>query len=718
MLRIRQRFSIFLTVLAASSAYGQNGFDHTKRSITVADCIAMARSAGDAAFLDAPGQQVASFSPDGKRFLFVLKKGNLENNTNEFSLYVFETSELFHPAKSEPVLKMASSSNRDAITQIKWLDSETIVFLGENPGEPAQVHKFNLKTRRLVKLTNHPLAITGYDITADSREVLFAADSPPSKFMDTEQTRRFGIVITNQGLSALLAGDDANPWVKQLFLQKPGQQAVQISMGDGLYDGNPMSFSPDGHYALVGVNPREVPAGWGDYESRDIRRRIRDSNDWKSEYTNLTRYLLLDTQDGSVRQLIDAPMQRFSRTAWAQNSRSVFIKSTYLPLDVGDSTERDARQRATYDVEVDVPTLSYRKNEGHAWPKGENPATELDVTVEQDLNTPPRLYVSLPNTKRKALLLDLNPQFQDLRFGEAKTITLNVRGIEILAGLYLPPDYKPGKRYPLVIQTHGFLPKEFSMDGLAEWSSGYAARPLAARDFVVLQLHEFKNSEDHDNINNGKDKRFGATPELSGKNQLALMSEAGIDYLDKEGIIDRDRVGIVGFSRTVCFVAYTLTHSKYRFAAASLVDGIDGGYMQHLVFPSGNEDDNILNGGKAPVGKDGLEQWLEESPGFNLDKVTAPVRLLALQPNSVLGMWEWFAGLRLQHKPVELIELPDASHQIVKPWERMVAQQSLVDWFRFWLEGEEDSDPAKEVQYTRWRELRKSGSVRSSIAKQ
>jgi len=29
-----------------------------------------------------------------------------------------------------------------------------------------------------------------------------------------------------------------------------------------------------------------------------------------------------------------------------------------------------------------------------------------------------------------------------------------------------------------------------------------------------------------------------------------------------------------------------------------------------------------------------------------------------------------------------------------------------VDWFRFWLKGEEDPDPAKAGQYTRWRKMR------------
>jgi len=29
-----------------------------------------------------------------------------------------------------------------------------------------------------------------------------------------------------------------------------------------------------------------------------------------------------------------------------------------------------------------------------------------------------------------------------------------------------------------------------------------------------------------------------------------------------------------------------------------------------------------------------------------------------------------------------------------------------VDWYCFWLKGEEDPDPAKSEQYRRWRKLR------------
>ncbi len=83
------------------------------------------------------------------------------------------------------------------------------------------------------------------------------------------------------------------------------------------------------------------------------------------------------------------------------------------------------------------------------------------------------------------------------------------------------------------------------------------------------------------------------------------------------------------------------------------------------------------------------------------------MRIVALRPASLLVEWELFTSLSRLEKPVKLIYLQDGSHTLEKPWDRMISQQGNVDWFTFWLKGEEDPQPAKAEQYTRWRELRK-----------
>jgi hypothetical protein len=47
----------------------------------------------------------------------------------------------------------------------------------------------------------------------------------------------------------------------------------------------------------------------------------------------------------------------------------------------------------------------------------------------------------------------------------------------------------------------------------------------------------------------------------------------------------------------------------------------------------------------------------------------------------------------------------------------MASQGGSVDWFRFWLKGEEDPDPAKKEQYERWRGLKKMQDENEAEAK-
>jgi dipeptidyl aminopeptidase/acylaminoacyl peptidase len=389
--------------------------------------------------------------------------------------------------------------------------------------------------------------------------------------------------------------------------------------------------------------------------------------------------------------------------SWAEDSGSVFVPATFLPLDGTSPEERALREHNLFDVEVSAVNGQYRKVSKEKFSK-QRPKEGLEVAMEEDVNNPPKVFVFDAETKQKALLLDLNPQFNQLDLGKVETVEWVADGIHLIGGLYLPFEHTPGCKYPLVIQTHGFDPDRFSMDGLQEWSSGYAARPLAAKGLLVLQMQAFKDPDADDHYNDNK--TFGANNDEAGRKINVRGMETAIDYLDGKKMIDKNRVGVVGFSRSVSFVGYLLTHSNKHFAAASLVDGIDAGYFQELAYPEFAWGKDPMNGGSAPFGE-GLKTWLQESPSFSMGNVETPLRLLALGKSGPLELWEWFAGLSLQKKPVDYVLLPDAAHLVVKPRERLVAQQGLVDWFLFWLKDEEDPDPAKAEQYARWRELRK-----------
>jgi len=186
--------------------------------------------------------------------------------------------------------------------------------------------------------------------------------------------------------------------------------------------------------------------------------------------------------------------------------------------------------------------------------------------------------------------------------------------------------------------------------------------------------------------------------------------EAAANSLVSQGLADPEKMGIVGFSRTCYYVMETLTMSSVHFKAASITDGQMLTYFQYLV-SIGLHDNQITDQydsliGAPPFGE-GLQQWLKRSPGFNVDKIKAPLLIVGEGPKGLLFMWEPYAGLQRLHKPVDLMILNTDQHILTAPAVRMASQGGTVDWFRFWLKDEEDSDPAKVVQYGRWRELRK-----------
>jgi dipeptidyl aminopeptidase/acylaminoacyl peptidase len=718
--------------------------EHDARVVTVVDAIEMTQF-GDPEYLDGLSAKYnpARFSPDQKHFVIVTTKGNVKKNTNDYSLLLFQTNRALRSLAAEALVTLSSSSNRPGIQEIKWIDDRTVAFLGENPGELQQVYEVDCETKQLTRLTNHPTGVISYAIAPKDDRLFFLADRPAEPLFD-EGGSLGGVVISTQRLAGLVAGEDRmgselGQGKDLLTKTKQENQEVAVRTGGDLASGH-LWLSPNGRYLIVKTSVVNVPEIWKDYESRYLRNYIRGTNPLKGSPRLVNRYELIDIESGKSEVLLDAPAggpicgERM--VTWSPDSTSVIVSANYLPLNIPDTAERKLRQSRKMTAEIRIPSLEIvpissrevcplrwdprsgkllvestnyltavsdgtllafqkaasRWEEIELSRSGLGQSGQISVTLEEEMNTPPKLFVRDLRTEQKSLLLDFNPQFRDLKFGRVQNVTLKASdGHKVSAGLYLPVDYEQGKRYPLVIQTHGWDPHSFWINGYS--SSAFAAQPLAGRGFVVLQLDE--------------DLSIIST-HGEALNETSAY-EGGIDYLDRLGVVDRNHVGVIGFSRSGLGVEYALTHSKYHFAAATLAEPSDGGYFAYLsLLPSWSwrfSDFEEINGG-LPFG-DGLLSWMKNSPGFSLAKVTTPVRTEVYDSSRFFFTWEWFAGLSRLGKPVELVYIPDGAHVLVKPRDRLTSQQGNVDWFSFWLQGYEDPDPAKGEQYRRWRELRR-----------
>ena len=704
---------------------------HALRQPTVADSIGMTQIGPMTEDEVVEWSSPVRFSPDGNNFVAVTHRGNLQKNTNDYSLLLFRTSDAFRVPQPELLLTAATKSSLlPGISNPRWLaDGRTLLFLATLAGKRQQIYSIDIASPHLKALTHHLTDILGFDATGDYGTLVYLArQSVSNTALLDETSRQRGVAVTNQRLVDLLSNQSSVNWTAhplELFIKHAGEKPTHLAFRNPEmpFPGVGVSISGDGRFAVIASLVRS-------YAKNELGSDLCGPLYWDN------RYLLIDTRLKTVRPLLNAPSNFAGSVLWSPDGRSVVVGGSCLPLDTEDPVERELRKKTQWAVEVEAESGAFKKiAEGNyrvsRWNRGSNtvflrrlndtgygfgvdnrllsfrkeggdwrildvrslPAVDgnsLDVQLAQSMNSPPRLVVVDVRNEREAVLMDLNPEFENIRFGHVEEIEWrSTDDEEVRGGLYLPPDYLPGQRYPLVMQSSGWNADEFWIDGPA--TSGFAAQALAGKGIVVADLPSSKQTEA------GRE----------GKAETAIR-EGLIDALDKRGLIDRSRVGVMGWSRAGYGVRHALAFSRYPIAAAVIADGMDGGYWQYIaevnVHPGARNIYETQNGA-APFGG-GLLEWIKNVASFNLEKVHTPIRLLGFGRYWFYYNWEQFAGLTRLAKPVEMIWLPDAAHELVRPLERLTAQEGDVDWFRFWLQDYEDPDHAKAEQYARWRKLR------------
>jgi dipeptidyl aminopeptidase/acylaminoacyl peptidase len=330
---------------------------------------------------------------------------------------------------------------------------------------------------------------------------------------------------------------------------------------------------------------------------------------------------------------------------------------------------------------------------GDAWTLVDQapPEPRIGITIAQDSNVWPQLVATDRETGKHAVITHFNPKLDALELGVLETISWNdADGKKWTGGLIKPVGYQPGRRYPLVIQTHGYRPGEFFVDGHMDFTSGYAAREMANRGLAVLQV------EDTGDWDGSRDKLL----------TLLRPYVSAIDFLDQQGLIDKDKVGIHGFSAYGIHVEQALVSDSIKLAAASVADASEYSAMNAVMwfgmpYPGMMSDERMI--GVPFWGDQNVATWVERDPTFHLDRVTSP---LLIEDNQTSFPWfDVFARLRRQHRPVEFISLPGGDHVLSQPWQRLTAQEAVLDWYDFWLNGHEDPASAKHEQYARWEKL-------------
>jgi len=312
----------------------------------------------------------------------------------------------------------------------------------------------------------------------------------------------------------------------------------------------------------------------------------------------------------------------------------------------------------------------------------------LVAFTEQNGVTPPELAIADLSSNTVRIILNPNPEFKNIRLSSVtRREGKNCFGDHWFGHLVLPLDYEKGNRYPLIVTTYR------SGDYFLRGASGDESpiQVYAANGFAVLSL-------DAGRIPNARNFQDFL---MMWKSPVA-SAKAAIQQLVSEGVADPKRVGITGYSFGSTIVGYALSHTDLFQAAVGA--GSYDPVFYYLTDNNFREEFRKWELGGWPEG-DSRKRWQDIALTLRANYVHAPI-LNNSGAFEGLGDLPLFVALREFKRPCDMFIYPNELHHKNQPKHRYEIYQRNLDWFRFWLENEEDQDPAKRNQYSEWRFLR------------
>ena len=656
-----------------------------------------------------PNEWPAISSPDGRYEALVVYSGDVASDTNRYRILVADArARAGTPPKTVFVLVTRNDARIAGISELRWLDDRSLTALVVGKKGSARLVRIDTQTGQSANVSSEGEDIVDYAESAPGDLIALicargqrAARLKPSAYA--------GSVIGSEEPYALL-GDEAAAFSRYgfgsrdnvLLLRSGKETSVPLPAGEFPMPDVGLSVSPSGRFVIipVGMFRSEVPPSWL-------------GPSVPPEWVFFYGMRIYDRNTKTLRWLIDQPAYWESPVApiWSADEKAVFISNQFLRKPDGNPTPGAAlvgtetgqilasikgafaRDGGNSDLvglrvmEASRPENQFRVGRtGTSWRFVGVPANGKAIRLVQSMNRPPALAWHDFATGRETHLLDLNP---GMRFGDVQVrqFTWTLRdGSSVTGGLYLPENWRLGRRLPLIIQTHGWDASQFWYDGPS--TAGFAARSLAECGFAVAQIGWLPHP-------------VAPTAEISAE---VDMIDRLIDGLDNAGIIDTGKLGITAWSASGLEVRSALAFSRHHFAAAVLVDSRDVGFFNYLLLEPGHQNLFDAEMGGMPFGA-GLDAWRRNSPMFNMDRVTTPVRLVSLGPR-ILAQWEQWASMRRLGRPIEFIWLPGSNHWPTRPSQRMEAQQGTVDWYRFWLLGVAPTGKQENAEFSRWEKLR------------
>jgi dipeptidyl aminopeptidase/acylaminoacyl peptidase len=375
--------------------------------------------------------------------------------------------------------------------------------------------------------------------------------------------------------------------------------------------------------------------------------------------------------DDSLRPYLGFPgLSRPAELKWTQDDRIIFLG--------------DARGES-FLYEVSVANNSVRSLAGG---NCQSTGFTLDssaknvVALSSSPTSPGDLhYLSLTDQASRPLTDHNRDYLKDHPPAQMQKFNIERNGWNIQCRLYLPPDFDPAQRYPLVLDIHGG-PNGAFYDSFVSWQ-----QVLATSGYLVLAANPRGSST------YGDDFMMAVIGDWGGEDYLDLM--AAVDVVAERPYVDKGRLGVHGYSYGGYMTAWTVGHTN-RFKAAVVgapcIDlfGMYGTSDIGISFGEVQWGNTVLDAAQGSL-EQLTRELVERSPITYAPNVGTPVLLLHGEADvrcPISQSEAYFTVLKRLGKEVEMVRFPGCSHLFLRMGHPKMREEYLartLNWFNRYL---------------------------------
>lgn len=326
---------------------------------------------------------------------------------------------------------------------------------------------------------------------------------------------------------------------------------------------------------------------------------------------------------------------------------------------------------------------------------------ERAVFVNESLSRPPEIFVW--NIGRSTERLSyLNSEVHSRQLPNPREVTWqSVDGVAVQGWLIEPVgEESHNKPWPLVTFVHGgpalAMLDEFAFYFKANgglWPYPFEAYALNGMAVFIPNYRGTKTFGD----------KFTDPTSLDGEPVDDIIS--GIEHLIDRGIADPELLAISGHSHGAWLAPLVMTRAPFLFQAGSFAEGSLNTIVSYNLMPEFlNREVHDKIWGTSLY--DDPQRYIDLSPDLHFEGLETAVLFEAGAKSLAVAMMGSPKAARRSGLPAEFVVYPMSGHNLVLPRLKRESAERNLDWFQFWLNGEEDPSPSKVEQYERWRKMR------------